>query len=91
MGVLERIESIIRANLSDLLEKPGDPEKTLGRLISDMELELADARSQMVTTIREGKRLKMLSMENEQSAEKWQKKQSWLSSTPKTSLPERPS
>ncbi len=74
MGVLERIESIIRANLSDLLEKPGDPEKTLGRLISDMESELTDARSQIVTTIREGKRLKALCIENEQSAEKWQKK-----------------
>ncbi len=74
MGVLERIESIIRANLSDLLEKPGDPEKTLGRLISDMESELADARSQMASTIREGKRLKALCIEDEQSAEKWQKK-----------------
>ena len=47
MGVLERIESIIRANLSDLLEKPGDPEKALGRLISDMESELADARARV--------------------------------------------
>lgn len=74
MGVLERIESIIRANLSDLLEKPGDPEKALGRLISDMESELADARAQMAATIREGKRLKMLCIENEQSAQKWQKK-----------------
>jgi phage shock protein A len=74
MGVLERIESIIRANLNDLLEKPGDPERAFGHLISDMESELADARVQMATAIREEKRLKKLCIENEQSAEEWHKK-----------------
>jgi phage shock protein A len=74
MGVLERIESIIRANLNDLLERPGDPERAFGRLISDMESELADARVQMATAIREEKRLKKLCIENEQSAEEWHRK-----------------
>jgi len=74
MGVLERIESIIKANLSDLLEKPGDPEKLLERLISEMELELANARAQIAAAIREGKRLNLLCIEGEQSAEKWHKK-----------------
>lgn len=74
MGVLERIESIIKANLNDLLGKTGNPEKILGQLISDMESELADARSQIASTIREGKRLEMLCAENEQVAEQWQKK-----------------
>jgi phage shock protein A len=74
MGVLERIESIIRANLSDLLAKPGDPEKAIEHLISDMESELAEARVQIATAIREGKRLKMLCIESEQSAEQWQRK-----------------
>ena len=74
MGVLERIESIIRSNLADLLEGAGDPEKTLARLVSDMEAELADARAQMAAAIREGKRLRMFYTENQQSAEKWQKK-----------------
>lgn len=74
MGVLERIESIIKANLNDLLGKTGNPEKILGQLISDMESELADARDQMASTIREGKRLRMLCIESQQLAEKWQKK-----------------
>jgi phage shock protein A len=74
MGVLERIENIIRANLSDLLEKPGDPEKLLGRFISEMESELADARAQIAAAIREGKRLNALCIAEEQSAEKWHKK-----------------
>ncbi len=74
MGVLERIESILKANLNDLLGKTEHPEKLLGQLISDMESELANARTQMAAAIREGKRLKALCIENEQSAEQWQKK-----------------
>ena len=74
MGVLERIESIIRANLGDLLDGAEDPDKALARLVLDMEAELADAKAQMAAAIREGKRLKMFCIENQQSAEKWQKK-----------------
>lgn len=74
MGVLERIESIIKANLNDLLGKTGNPEKVLEQLILDMESELADARNQMAAAIREGKRLGMLHIENEQLADKWHKK-----------------
>jgi phage shock protein A len=74
MGVLERIESIIKANLNDLLGKTENPEKMLQQLILDMESELAEARDQMVVAIREEKRLRMLRIENEKLAEKWQKK-----------------
>jgi phage shock protein A len=74
MGVLERIESIIKANLNDLLGKTENPEKMLQQLILDMESELAEARGQVVAAIREEKRLRMLRIENEKLAEKWQKK-----------------
>ena len=74
MGVLERIESIIKSNLNELLDKAGNPDKLLKQLVADMESELADARDQMAATIREGKRLRMLCAENEQIAEKWHKK-----------------
>jgi phage shock protein A len=74
MGVLERIESIIKANLNDLLGKTENPEKMLQQLILDMESELAEARDQVVSAIREEKRLRMLRIENEKLAEKWQKK-----------------
>lgn len=74
MGVLERIESIIKANLNDLLGKTENPEKMLQQLILDMESELAEARDQVVAAIREEKRLGMLRIENEKLAEKWQKK-----------------
>jgi len=74
MGVLERIENIVKANLNDRLEKTENTEKVLGQLISEMESELANARTQMVAAMREGKRLRLLRIENEELAEKWQEK-----------------
>ncbi len=74
MGVLERIESIIRANLNDLLRKAENPEKILGQLILDMESELADTKGEVAAAIREGKRLRILRIENEELTEKWHEK-----------------
>ena len=74
MGVLERIESITRANVGDLLTRSRNPEKLLNQLLSDMLSELENARQQTIAAAREGKRLKKLRLENEQLAEKWQKK-----------------
>lgn len=74
MGVLERIESIIRSSLNELLEKTGTPEASIEQLISNMESELADARIQMAAAIREGKRLEVVCANVEQSIEKWQEK-----------------
>lgn len=74
MGVLERIESIIKANLNDLLSKTENPERILEQLVEDIRSELAEARAQVTAAIREEKRLKMLYLENQQLAEKWEKK-----------------
>ena len=74
MGVLERIENIIKANLNDRPGKSENTEKILDQLIPKMEAELANARSQMAAAMREEKRLKLLYVENEQLAEKWQEK-----------------
>ncbi|MBD3181535.1 hypothetical protein GF312_04530 [Candidatus Poribacteria bacterium] len=74
MGVLERIESILKANLNDLLDNTSNPERALSQLLSELQSELTDARRQMASTVREGKRLEMLYKENEQLAEKWQEK-----------------
>jgi phage shock protein A len=74
MGVLERIENIIKANLNDLLTRTDNPVKILDQLILDMQVELAEARIQLSAAAREETRLKMLFTENQQLAEKWEKK-----------------
>ncbi|RME24849.1 MAG: PspA/IM30 family protein [Deltaproteobacteria bacterium] len=51
MGLLSRINDIIRSNLNDLVSKAENPEKLLNQAILDMEVHLRKARQQLVDTI----------------------------------------
>jgi phage shock protein A len=47
MGVLERLSTLIRANINDMLDHAEDPEIMLSQILRDMETEIARARSQV--------------------------------------------
>ncbi|HEY0068779.1 MAG TPA: PspA/IM30 family protein [Chloroflexia bacterium] len=47
MGVLERLSTLIRANINDMLDQAEDPEIMLNQILRDMEGELHKARSQV--------------------------------------------
>ncbi len=47
MGVLERLSTLIRANINDMLDQAEDPEIMLNQILRDMEGELQRARSQV--------------------------------------------
>jgi phage shock protein A len=47
MGVLERLSTLIRANINDMLDQAEDPEIMLNQILRDMEAEIARARSQV--------------------------------------------
>lgn len=47
MGVLERLSTLIRANINDMLDQAEDPETMLNQILRDMEGELQKARSQV--------------------------------------------
>ncbi len=51
MGVLSRINEIIRSNLNELVSKAENPEKLLKQAILDMEKHLRKAREQLIQTI----------------------------------------
>jgi len=51
MGVLSRINDIIRSNLNELVSKAENPEKLLKQAILDMEKHLQKAREQLIQTI----------------------------------------
>ena len=51
MGVLSRINDIIRSNLNELVSKAENPEKLLKQAILDMEKHLRKAREQLIETI----------------------------------------
>lgn len=46
-GIFERISTIVRANINDLLDGAEDPEKMLNQIIRDMESAIRDARVQV--------------------------------------------
>jgi phage shock protein A len=47
MGIMERISTLIRANINDMLDKAEDPEIMLNQILRDMETEIGKARSQV--------------------------------------------
>lgn len=47
MGVLERLSTLIRANINDMLDQAEDPEIMLNQILRDMETEISRARSQV--------------------------------------------
>jgi phage shock protein A len=46
-GIFDRISTILRANINDLLDRAEDPEKMLNQIIRDMESAMRDARVQV--------------------------------------------
>ena len=47
MGVMERLSTLIRANINDMLDQAEDPEVMLNQILRDMETEIGRARSQV--------------------------------------------
>lgn len=51
MGILDRMGTILRANLNDLLDKAEDPEKMLDQILRDMQSAIGEARGQVAEMI----------------------------------------
>jgi phage shock protein A len=74
MGLFDRLSSLIKANLNDLISKAEDPEKLLEQSIVDMRTSLAKAKQQVAAAIADEKRLRdQADAEFKQSAE-WEQR-----------------
>ena len=51
MALLERVTTLIRANLNDLVDRAEDPEKSVKQVIRDIENQLLQVKTQMAITI----------------------------------------
>jgi phage shock protein A len=74
MNLLERVLTLLRANLNTLAEKADDPEKVLRQLQLDMRNQLVQVKTQVATAIAEGRKLQSRAMEKKIEAEAWQRK-----------------
>lgn len=74
MGILDRISTVLKANINDLIDKAEDPEKMLKQLMLDMEKDLIEVRKEVALAIQTEKRLYQQYMQNEAQAKGWEEK-----------------
>ena len=74
MALLERVRTLIRANLNDLIDKAEDPEKMLKQLILDMENQLMQVKTQVAVSIADQHMLEKKQQENTEKAAEWMHK-----------------
>ena len=74
MALLERVSTLIRANLNDLIDKAEDPEKMIKQVILDMENQLLQVKTQVAIAIADQHLLEKKQKENEEKTAEWMKK-----------------
>jgi phage shock protein A len=68
MGLLERVSTLIRANLNDMVDRAEDPEKMIKQVILDMENQYLQVKTQVAVSIADQHMLEKKMHENEDSA-----------------------
>ena len=71
MALLERVSTLIRANLNDLIDKAEDPEKMIKQLILDMENQLLQVKTQVAISIADQHVLEGKFKENDDNEKQW--------------------
>ena len=74
MGILDRIRTVLKSNITALISKAEDPEKMLNQLIMDMNEQLLEAKKQVAMSIADEKKLERQALENKTQGEDWEKK-----------------
>lgn len=74
MNLLERVLTLLHANLNSVVEKAEDPEKVLKQLQLDMRNQLVQVKTQVATAIAESHRLQKRCKERQSEADLWLKK-----------------
>lgn len=74
MGIFDRITTLAKANINDMIDKAEDPEKVAKQVIYDLEEALREASTGVAASITEEKKLKALIDEVTDESERWEKR-----------------
>jgi phage shock protein A len=74
MSLLDRVSTLLRANLNDLVEKAEDPERMLKQIVLDMENQLLQVKTQVAIAIADQHLLEKKRAEHELEAAEWRRK-----------------
>jgi len=74
MGIFDRLSTLLRSNINDLISRAENPEKMLNQLIVDMRSSLAKAKQQVAGAIAEEKKLEAQAGTEKKASEDWEKR-----------------
>ena len=74
MALLERVSTLIRANLNDLIDRAEDPEKMIKQVILDMQNQLMQVKTQVAIAIADQHVLEKKQKENADKEAEWMRK-----------------
>jgi phage shock protein A len=74
MALLERVSTLVRANLNDLIDKAEHPEKMIKQVIIDMHNQLLQVKTQVAIAIADQHLLEKKRKENEDKVAEWMRK-----------------
>ena len=73
-GIMERMSTILRANINAMMDRAEDPEVMIDQIIRDMASAIAEARGQVADMIAQEKILQANLQRNRDLANEWQQK-----------------
>ncbi len=74
MGLFDRISTLFRSNINDLISRSEDPEKMLTQILLDMRSQLVKAKQQVASAIADEKRLRDQTDAEYRQAQEWEQK-----------------
>ena len=74
MALLDRVSTLLRANLNDLVEKAEDPERMLKQVVLDMENQLLQVKTQVAIAIADQHLLEKKRADHAGQADEWRRK-----------------
>src|SRR5260370_2699379 len=74
MALLERVSTLVRANINDLIDKAEEPEKMIKQVILDMQNQLLQVKTQVAIAIADQHLLEKRQKENEEKTTEWMRK-----------------
>ena len=74
MGLFDRLSTLIRSNINDLISSAENPEKMLNQIIVDMRGQLAKAKQQVAAAIADEKRLQGQVEGEYKQAQEWERR-----------------
>ena len=72
MGILDRVSTLVKSNVNDLIDRMQDPGKEIDQLVLDMEDSVRQARGEVAVCMAEEKRLAKQIEGLDAEAKSWQ-------------------